>query len=65
MKKAIKRILSYLGAFLLSTGIIGMLLKWSTICFFEDSLLLKQIIITLIAFSCGFYITIKHFSPLD
>ena len=57
-------ILSYLGAILLFSGIIGTLLKWSTICLFQEYTFTKQIIIAIIAVSSGIYATIKFYKPL-
>lgn len=65
MKKALHYILSYVGAFLLFSGITGTLLKWSTICIFQEYVFTKQIVIAIIAFSCGLYTTIRFYKPLE
>lgn len=64
MKKTLHYILSYVGAFLLFSGITGTLLKWSTMCLFQEFAFTKQIIIAIIAFSCGLFATIKFYKPL-
>lgn len=65
MKKILHYILSYVGAFLLFSGITGTMLKWFTSCLFQEYAFTKQIIIAIIAFSCGIYATIKLYKPLE
>lgn len=64
MKKNLHDILSYLGAFLFTSGCVGTLLKWGTLHFLHDYMLLKQVIIAIIALICGAVLTSKYYKPL-
>lgn len=64
MKKNLHDILSYLGAFLFTSGCVGTLLKWGTLHFLHDYVLLKQVIIAIIALTCGAVLTSKYYKPL-
>jgi flagellar motor component MotA len=64
MKKAVHYILSYLGALLFFSGIIGTVLKWITISVFMDYMLEKKIIIAFIAIFLGIIFTLHFYKPL-
>jgi len=64
MKKAVHYILSYLGALLFFSGIIGTVLKWITMCVFLDYMLEKKIIIACIAIFLGIIFTLRFYKPL-
>jgi len=65
MKKIMHYILSYLGAFLLFSGLIGTLLKWFSIYVCPEYYnAIGKIIIAFIAFLFGLIITFRFYKPL-
>ncbi|OCL17980.1 hypothetical protein AOQ65_07915 [Bacteroides fragilis] len=64
MKKVIHYILSYFGALLFFSGIVGSVLKWVMATAFMNYIFEKKIIIAIVAVFLGSLFTLYFYKPL-